>query len=183
MKIKTIQRIPEAFLALALLSLPVAFFGITSAATTGTVAATVTPQNISVAVSDGAVAYGTIDLSSSKDTTSGGVNDTQVATNDGNVAEDFNVLSSDATGGTTWTLAGTVGANQYKHSYCTSGSGTPDPCDTGATWSALSTSYNPLSSNVAVSGTQRFDLKLDTPTTSSDYVQKSITVTIQAVLH
>src|SRR5690349_8778650 len=79
------------------------------AATTGTVAATVTPQNISVAVTDGTVAYGTLDLSTSADTTSGGVNDTQTATNDGNVAEDFNVTSTNATGGTAWTLAGTIG--------------------------------------------------------------------------
>lgn len=153
------------------------------AATTGTVAATVTPQNISVSVSDGSVAYGSTALNSSKDTTSGGLNDTQTATNDGNVAEDFNISSTDATGGTTWTLAGTVGANQFKHSFCNSGSGTPDPCDTGPTWTAMSTSYSSLTTAVAASGTSKFDLKLDTPSSSTDYVAKSITVTIQAVIN
>lgn len=183
MKIKALalNRLPEFVLALALVSLPLVFASISWAATTGTVAATVTPLNISVAVSDGAVAYGVLTLSSSEETTSGGVDDTQIATNDGNVAEDFNISSTDATGGTTWTLAGTPGADQYSHSFCTSGGGAPDPCDSGASWSALSTSYNPLATAVATSGTQRFDLKLDTPTSSTDYVQKSITVTIQAV--
>lgn len=153
------------------------------AATTGTVAATVTPQNISVSVTDGTVSYGTVDVSSSKDTTSGGVNDSQTATNDGNVAEDFNIKSTDATGGTTWTLAGTIGANQYKHSFCTSGSGSPDPCDTSPTWSAMTTSYAALTTNISASGTKLFDLKLDTPSSVADYTQKTITVTVQAVIH
>ena len=154
------------------------------AASTGTVAATVTPQNISVSVSNGTVAYGTLGLSSSQDTTSGGVDNTQTATNDGNVNEDFNITSTDATGGTSWTLGGSIGADQYKHSFCTAGSGSPDPCDTSPTWNAITTAgnYQSLSTNVSASGTERFDLKLDTPSSSSDYLQKSITVTIQAVI-
>lgn len=162
---------------------PLGMAGHAFAASTGTVATTITPQKISVAVADGTVAYGTLDLSTSKDTTSGGVNDTQIATNDGNVAEDFNIKSTDATGGTGWTLAGSVGADQFKHSFCTAGSGSPDPCDTAPTWGAMTTSYSSLSTNVAVSGTKSFDLKLDTPTSTSDYVEKSITVTVQAVIH
>ncbi len=151
------------------------------AASTSTVAATVTPQNISVAVTDGTIAYGTLDLSTTQATTSGGLNDTQVATNDGNVAEDFNIKSSDATGGTTWTLAGSIGSNQYKHSFCTAGSGSPDPCDTGPTYTAMTTSYQSLGTNIAGSGTKRFDTKLDVPSSTSDYVQKTITITVQAV--
>lgn len=180
MRLTNLPKKVYAFLMLSLALVPAAS---ALAATTGTVAATVTPQNISVAVTDGAVAYGTLDLSTSKDTTSGGVNDTQTATNDGNVAEDFNVSSSNATGGTAWTLAGTIGADQYKHSFCTTGSGTPDPCDTGPTWTAMSTSYAALGSNIAAAGTKKFDLKIDTPSSVSDYVQKSITVTVQAVIH
>lgn len=173
----------KIFLALALAGLPAVFATSAFAATTGVVAATVTPQNISVSVSDGSVAYGTLDLSTSKDTTSTGVNDTQTATNDGNVAEDFNITSTNATGGTTWTLAATIGADQYKHSFCNTGTGTPDPCDTGPSWSAMTTSYSSLAANIAGSGTSKFDLKLDTPSSVSDYAQKSITVTVQAVIH
>lgn len=153
------------------------------AASTGTVAATITPQNISVSVTDGSVSYGTVDVSSSANTTSSGINDSQTATNDGNVAEDFNIKSSNATGGTGWTLAGTIGSDQFKHSFCTTGSGSPDPCDTSPTWSAMTTSYAALGSNITASGTKLFDLKLDTPSSVSDYTQKSITVTVQAVIH
>lgn len=172
-------------IALSIMAIPGFGAGRALAATTGTVAATVTPQNISVAVTDGSVAYGTMDLSSSKDTTSGGVNDTQTATNDGNVAEDFNITSSNASGGTTWTLAGTIGANQFKHSFCTAGGGSPDPCDATPTWNAITTAgnYQSLGTNIAASGTAKFDLKLDTPSSSTDFVQKSITVTVQAVIN
>jgi hypothetical protein len=150
------------------------------------VAATVMPQNISVSVADGAVAYGIIPLSSSQNTTSGGIDDSQTATNDGNVTEDFNITSTNATIGTAWTLAGTIGTNQYKHSFCTTGTGTPDPCDTAPSWTAITTagSYHTLSTSVAPSGgTTKFDLKLETPSSVTDYVQKSITVTVQAILH
>lgn len=180
---RTIQNRLKIICAFLLAGIPLLAVGEAVAATTGTVAATVTPQNISVSVTDGSVSYGTLALSSSQDTTSGGLNDTQTATNDGNVAEDFNIKSTDATGGTTWTLAGTIGANQYKHSFCTSGSGSPDPCDAGPTWSAMTTSYAALGTNIAASGTNKFDLKLDTPSSVADYVQKSITVTVQAVIH
>lgn len=169
------------YILLLALVLPLMFAVRAFAASTGTVSATVTPQNISVAVSDGTVAYGTLDLSSSQSTISSGINDTQVATNDGNVTEDFNIRSTDATGGTTWTLAGSIGADQYTHSYCNTGGGAPDPCDSGATWNAMSTSYNTLTTAVAPAGTNRFDLQIGTPSSSSDFVQKSITVTIQAV--
>ena len=153
----------------------------TTAAATATVAATVTPQNISVSVTDGSVAYGTLAISTTKDTTSGGLNDSQTATNDGNIAEDFNISSTDATGGNTWTLAGSIGADQFKHSYCNTGSGSPDPCDTGATWSAMSTSYTQIANSVAAAGNSKFDLQISTPSSVTDYVQKSITVTVQAV--
>src|SRR3990167_1637904 len=161
--------------ALAAFLLPVVFVGTVFASSTDTVAATVTPQNISVSVTDGTVAYGTVDLSSSEDTAAGGLNDSQTASNDGNITEDLNITSTDATGGTTWSLAGTIGANQYKHSFCTT------DCDGSPTWTALTTSYQALGTSISASGTKVFDLKIDTPSSSSDYVQKSITVTVQAV--
>jgi hypothetical protein len=178
-----IKKLLDISLVLSLVALPVFVATSAFAATTGTVAATVTPQNISVAVSDGSVAYGTLSLSASADTTSGGVNDTQVATNDGNVAEDFNILSSNATGGTAWTLSGAPGVDQYSHSFCNTGSGSPDSCDATPTWTTMTTNYTQLADNVSPAGTNRFDLKLDTPTSSTDYVQKTINVTIQAVIN
>ena len=149
------------------------------------VSATVTPQNISVSVTDGSAAYGIIALSGTQDTTSGGVNDSQTATNDGNVTEDFNITSTHATGGTQWSLAGSIGANQYKHSFCTAGSGTPNPCDATPTWTAITTagSYHTLSTSISPAGTTKFDLKIETPSSVGDYIEKSITVTVQAILH
>jgi hypothetical protein len=147
----------------------------TFAATTGTIAATVTAQNISLTVADGSVAYGTIALSSSANTTASGLNDLQTATNNGNVAEDFNIKSTDGTGGTTWTLSGTaIGSNQYMHNFSV---------NSGSNWTAMTTAYAALGSNISASGTKTFDLQILTPSSSTDYVQKSITVTVQAVIH
>ncbi|MDQ3094215.1 MAG: hypothetical protein M3Q70_03515 [bacterium] len=168
-------------LAATMFLLPVLWISKTFAASTGNVSATVTPQNISVSVSDGTVAYGVLTLNSAQNTTASGVNDTQVATNDGNVTEDFNISSTDATSGTTWTLAGTAGANQYTHAFCNTGSGAPDVCDATPTWNNLANAYNTLKTAVAPAGTNRFDLRINTPTTSTDFVQKTVTVTIQAV--
>jgi len=172
---KKLKNYLKLAVALLVLALPVVSVGKAFAASTGTVSATITPQNISVSVSDGSVAYGTLGLSSSEDTTTAGVNDSQTATNDGNVTEDFNIRSTDATGGSAWTLGATPGADQYAHSYCTSN------CDASPTWNNMTTSYSSLATGVSTSGNQLFDLQIETPTSSSDFVQKSITVTIQAV--
>jgi hypothetical protein len=135
---------------------------------------------VSVSVSDGNISYGVVGTGSSKDTTSSGLNDTQVATNDGTVAEDLNVKGQDSAN---WTLAGSSGANQYKHEFCTSGSGSPDPCDASPTWTALTTSYQALATTLATSGAKKFDLKLSTPTSTTSSMQQSVDITIQAVQH
>lgn len=141
------------------------------AADTAAVTATVTVQNISVAVSDGSVAYGTLSLN-----TSAGTNgtDTQTATNDGNVTADLNIRGQNTAG---WTLAGTAGANQYVHRFCTATCGTPP-----TNYTALTTSYQTLAASVATSGTQTFDLHITTPTSTASYTQQSVDVTVQAAL-
>lgn len=130
--------------------------------------------------SDGSISYGIVPVSTSKDTTSSGLNDTQVASNNGSVAEDFNIKGQNSSG---WTLAGSAGSEQYVHAFCTTGSGSPDPCDSSPTWTALTTSYQSLASNVAVSGNQRFDLKITMPTGTTATAQQSVDVTVQAVIH
>ena len=151
------------------------------AADTGTVAATVTVQNISLTVTDGAVAYGTIAVSATKNTTSSGVDDTQVATNNGNVAEKFDIKGANTTG-CVWTLAATADANQYFHKFCTTGTGTSDPCDAGPIWNVLTTAYATLAASVVVDGTQRFDLQIGVPTSSTCYTVATAVVTVQATL-
>jgi hypothetical protein len=148
------------------------------AATTGTVTATVTLQNVSVSVTDGSVSYGILAASATKTTLSGGLNDQQTATNAGNVAEDFNIKGQNSTN---WTLAATAGSDQYVHKFCIATCGTEG--SPGAGFTALTTSYASLKTNVATSGTQTFDLLVQVPSSSATYISQSVDVTVQAVAH
>lgn len=122
--------------------------------------------------SDGVIEYGFVELGNATSTVGNGY--TQTAQNDGSVTEKLNIKSSNATGGTTWTLAGSIGADQFIHEFSTT---------TGSTWATMSTvdTYVTADPSVAQSGTVDFDFRLTAPNSSSDYVQKSITITIQAV--
>ena len=122
--------------------------------------------------SSGSIEYGFVELSTATSTVGNGY--TQTAQNDGNTTEKLNVKSSNATGGTAWTLAGSIGSDQYKHEFSTT---------TGSTWTAMTAvdTYVTAAPSVAVSGTVNFDFRLTTPSASTDYQQKSITITIQAV--
>lgn len=129
---------------------------------------------ISITVtSDGAVDYGYVPLDSEQDTTSSGVNNTQTVQNNGNVAEDFSIKTSHAVGGTQWSVGGTAGSNTFVHSFST---------NSGSSWEALQTydTYETLATGITASSSQDFDLKIHTPTSTSDYQEKTITVTIQA---
>lgn len=143
------------------------------AANTGTVSATVTAQNISVTVADGTVTYGILAVSTSKSTTAADLNDLQTATNNGNVAEDFNIKGQDSTA---WTLAATPGSEQYTHRFCTSSCTNPP-----TSYTALTTNYQTLGTNITTSGTKTFDLQLSTPTSTTNFDSQSVHVTIQAV--
>lgn len=120
--------------------------------------------------------YGIIAPSSSKNTVQ--LSKTQTAQNNGNVAEDFNIKTSNATGGTQWSLGSSPGSDVFVHEYSTS---------SGPPWTKFTTagSYEstPLVTNVLVGNSQNFDLQITVPSSTSDYQQKSITVTIQAVQH
>ena len=156
------------------------------ATTTATVSATVTLQNISVTVSDGTVAYGTLAVNTSNNTVpgTGGMNadagDVQTATNAGNVAEDFNIKGQNSTD---WTLASSAGVDQYVQKFCIASCGTY-ASPTGGSFTALTTSYAALGAgNFAASGTQTFNLLLTTPTSSTHFTAQSVDVTVQAVAH
>lgn len=141
------------------------------AATSANVAATVTMQNVSVTVSDGTISYGTLSSSSSSNTTFGGLDDSQTATNNGNVAQDLNIRGQNSAA---WTLAASVGADQYKHDFCIT------TCDTTPVWTALTTSNQTLQAALAASGTKVFDLRLNAPSSSTSYTQQSVDVIVQA---
>lgn len=122
--------------------------------------------------SSGVVSYGYVALSTASSTVGNGY--TQTVQNDGNATEKLNVKSSDATNGTGWTLASSIGGNQFKHEFSTT---------TGSRWDVMpdSSTYVVANPSVAVSGTTNFDFRLTTPSSSTDYVQKAITITVQAV--
>lgn len=164
-KIKQVLSLTCLFSLLTLILSPIVI------AQTDTVTATVTAQNVSVSVADGAVAYGTVSTSSTEDTTTNGVDDSQTATNDGNVTEDLTIRGWDTTN---WTLGGTAASETYTHKFCTS------TCDSSPSWTALTTSYQTLADDVSSSGTQVFDLQIGTPTSTSNYTEQSADVTVMA---
>jgi len=143
------------------------------ASDTATVSATVTVQNISVSVAPGTVAYGTLALGASKSTCD--LNDTQIVTNNGNVAETFNVRGSSSTD---WTLGSSAGTDTYVHKFSSS------TC--AVNWDeapALTTNNQTLATNVSVSSTIPLNLQVTTPTATTHYNQQSFSVTVQAIAY
>ncbi len=129
---------------------------------------------ISVTVSDGSVDYGNLLSGASQNTTAGGTNDSQIATNNGNIPEDFNLKTSAPAG---WTLGASPGTDIFVHEFSTNG---------GSNWTKFITAdvYQTLASNIAGSGgSQTFDLRLTSPNPSTSAAQKIITITVQATEH
>jgi len=143
---------------------------ITRAATTAAVTATVSAVNLAISVADGSIAYGSVNLSTATTTANNG--ETQVVTNDGSTMK-LNVKSSDATGGTAWTLGTSIGSNIFKHEVSTT---------TGSTYMTFQATdtYLTASTTIAAGLTENLDFRFTTPSASTDFVQKSITVTVQA---
>lgn len=153
------------------------FLSFTKAASTGSVSATVTAQNISLSVASGTVAYGTLGIGSSKDTTlNGGNHNSQTITNTGNIAETFNIKGINSTSaGIGWTLASVPGVNTYAHKFCNTN------CDSSPTWTALTLNYATLSVGISSGATApAFDLEIFTPTSTTDFNQQTVDVTVQA---
>jgi len=134
---------------------------------------TVTSNTLSVLISGGPVEYGVLSTGGSADTTNG---DTLTVTNDGDEIATFQIMSSDAiySSGTDWTLSSSTGDDEFVHSFSTSGE---DPYS----WSPLTNSYQTLATSVDISGSINFDLKIDMPTSVTDYEEHIITVTVRAV--
>jgi len=144
------------------------------AADTGTVTATVTVQKISLSVADGTVDYGTLAVGTSATTATGdgdSIDDTQTVTNDGNVTEDFDIKGQNSSA---WSLQNTPDADQYTHEFCTSN------CDSSPTWTPLTTSYDTLATGIGASNTQDFDLRIQVPTSTTDYNAQSVDVIVLA---
>ena len=139
------------------------------AADTGTVAATVSATNLAVSVSDGSIAFGSVALNTATSTV--GTSETQVVTNDGSTAA-LNIKSSNATNGTAWTLGTSPGSNIFKLEVSTTTGATY------ATFQATDTYLTASSSFISISNSNA-DFRFTTPTVSTDFVQKTLTITVQ----
>ncbi|MFH1827007.1 MAG: hypothetical protein ABH812_01065 [bacterium] len=132
-----------------------------------------TAVNVSVTLtSDGTVPYDIVALGGNKSTID--LSDTQTAQNNGDVTENFNIKTSNATGGTQWVVGSSAGSDIYVHEFS---------INNGGQWTILTTadSYQSLTTGITTTSTQNFDLRITAPSTSTDYQEKTITVTIQAV--
>jgi hypothetical protein len=143
-----------------------------NSADNATINATVTPENLSITVSDGTISYGVLPLSGTANTTITGINDSQTTTNTGNVAIDINIRGTNSAN---WTLAAVAGSDQYTHKFCSIN------CDTTPVWTALTTSNQTLSTAVSAAGNSNIDLQLGMPTASTNFTQQSVNVVVQAV--
>lgn len=144
------------------------------AGTTDTIAATVTAQNITVSVDRASVGFGVIGVGTTMATNSSGVNETSTAHNDGNTTEKFNIMAGNSTN---WTLNSIAAGSTYAMQFCVAAD-----CDASPTWSmvGIDPAYATLNASIGAGLTQPFDLLMMAPTSTSNYDQQSITVTIQA---
>ncbi|MDD4382461.1 MAG: hypothetical protein PHE21_03945 [Candidatus Dojkabacteria bacterium] len=172
--IKDFFRKYSFIIAIAVLS-PIIIAPFVYADDEGAVNATVTVTNVSLTVSDGGITYGTLAVSSTKDTTSTGLDDSQVVTNNGNVAIDVAVKGVDVS---PWSLAGTAGSEAYTHKTCVA------DCDSSPSWTAMTTSYgSDILSDVAVDATPNVDFQIGTPTSTASFTEKNVNVSLLATEH
>ncbi len=121
--------------------------------------------------SDGTIAYGTVDLNAASSTVGG---DTQTAENTGSIAEKINIRSGNAIGGTSWLLDTSIASDQYTHEFSTT---------TGSIWKFMPdvSTYVAATPFLLPGGAVDFDFRLTAPSGTTDFVEKTITITVQAV--
>lgn len=141
----------------------------TIAASTAAVSATVTATNLAVSVTDGSIAFGSVGLNTATTTVAHG--ETQTVSNDGSNAV-INVKSGNATNGTAWVLGTSPGSDIFKLEVSTTTG------STYMTFQATDTYLTASSSSVSLT-TGPLDFRFTTPTVSTDFVQKSLTITVQ----
>ncbi len=144
-----------------------------------TISATVTVKNISIVLTDPGdpgILYGIVDLSETNVAPS--PDDLLIATNDGNVEEDFFIKGTDATGTgeETWSLVKTTPANNtYNHKFGLA------PGGALGTLAAFGTTNENFKADLAANGFAEFKLRLSTPTTTGTFGERSMDVIVIAV--
>jgi len=154
-------------------------YSVSLAATTATVGATVTVQNIAVTASDGdddAVIYGTLGNNSTMSTCGDEKDDAQTITNTGNVNEDF-VIKAIANASTPdWTIGDAAAEDVYVHKFQNGACALVS----GFSGTALDTTGKPFASGITPEGTATLNLQINTPNPSTSYDQQTVDVTITA---
>ncbi len=176
------KNIKQFIAVVGILGLTGMLVGSPSFAVTSAVTATVTVRNVSITLSQSSFAYGTMDLNTASSSVSLFSGAGIVATNNGNVTEDFDIYGANTTGsGTNWTLdSANSTQDHYIHKFCED---TTNDCTIPAgqaNYTALTTSPATLKHTIATSGTVAFQLQIKTPQTVTDYNQQSAAVTVQA---
>lgn len=140
------------------------------AATTATVTATVTVQNISVTITAGGTqSYGTLGQNSTATSTEIVIN------NNGNVTEDILIRGQNSA---SWTLAAAAASDDYIHRFCTAAIA---DCQSPPTnYTALTTSNQTHSTALAATNSTSTALQINTPDPSTVFTQQSVDVTITA---
>ena len=154
----------------SLLVICLSFYSLTVfAQSTDVVTATVTATNLAVSVSDGSIAFGSVALNTA--TSTHGTSETQTVSNDGSNAV-LNVKTSDATNGTTWTLGTSAGSDIFTLAVSTTSGSFYLPLQTTDVYRTASSSFASLTNGA-------LDFRFRTPTVSTDFIQKSLTITVQ----
>jgi hypothetical protein len=174
--------------ALAVVVAIPALIGTAYAAQTENISVTVTIQNLSISLSSNTWAIGTVTAASTTQMTEA---DDITVTNDGNVDEDFTLELTDPAA---WTSGAAPGADVYTMSGLFCGAGdAPGGADfeaadviTTATQTATATIFGYAGGSadgVSVSAASSVDLWLEfqAPTSSSSFIEQTITVTVGAV--
>jgi hypothetical protein len=156
---------------------------------TGTVTCTVSAALVSLTVSPGTVAYGPLALNTTQNTAQyNAINNpsgmatpqTQTITNTGNVAVNCWVKTSNAIGGTNWTLGNTAGADIFTHAWHM-----VEALYTGAgnitfyKWAAVDT-YVGAGSTIGPMLDNHLELQIGMPTSVTDAGTHTITITVMA---
>lgn len=121
--------------------------------------------------SNGLIEYGFLDPGGQKSTID--LTNTQTAQNDGTSLENLNIRTSNAIGGTLWSIGSSASPNIFVHEFST---------DSGEIWTKFTDpdSYQTLATNLNIGQSINFDTRITAPT-ETDLQQKSITITVQVV--
>lgn len=120
----------------------------------------------------GIISYSILNTNTTKSTSD--ISQTQTVRNDSPVTENLNIKTTDAVGGTQWSLGSSPGSNIFVFEFMAAG-------DPGYTKFITTGAYQTLVTGITSSSTKDVDLRITTPTSTTDYQQKTITVTVQAV--